>query len=378
MANQETVTVCGVGDLMPGPDGPEIFESLFTLTEPILRKADIIFGQLERILSDRGDNGDMVYTRALAKRPVEMGRVLAKAGFKAVSFAGNHHMDAGHGPFIDTINALKQNNILPVGVGMNIAEARTPAIVERKGVKVAFLGYSTIIPRCELPYEAQPNKPGCAPMFISTFYEMTDWQPGTPPKIITMADKEDLAAMKEDIRRAKAQADVVIVSMHWGVHTLPAVIAMYEYEVGHAAIDAGADLILGTHAHVLKGIEVYKGKAIFHCLANFARMNLKSLVAGDRWGALNPDMGKFEPGWEKYPLPPDDRKTMIVKCLISGKKIEKVSFVPCMINQEAQPEPLYRQDKRSDEVLEYVKWACKEAGIDTRFAREGDEVVVPT
>ena len=76
--------------------------------------------------------------------------------------------------------------------------------------------------------------------------------------------------MEEDIRAAKARADVVIMSIHWGIHHVPGMLADYQFTVGHRAIDAGADLILGTHAHLIKGIEIYKGKAIFFSLGNFA------------------------------------------------------------------------------------------------------------
>ncbi len=372
MADKEMVTLYAVGDIGPKR---ECSERVFELSAPILRKGDIVFGQFERILSGRED---FHYNRGLLLNPAEVGKVLANAGFNVISTAGNHHMDAGVLCFIDTLNVLKQNNILPVGVGMNIAEARTPAIIERKGVRVAFLGYSAIIPRAEVSWEARPKRPGCAPMFINTFYEMVDWQPGTTPRIITFADKENLAEMQEDIRKAKTQADVVIMSIHWGLHHVPAVIATYQYEVGHAAIDAGADLIVGHHAHLIKGIEVYKGKVIFHCVGNFATGAAKADVAsiGKRWG-INYHVN-VEPGWEKYTDPPESRRSMIAKCLISGKKIERVSFLPCMINKETQPEPLSRKDKRSDDVYQYAEWACKEVGMDTKFSREGDEVVVLT
>ncbi len=373
MRSQETVTLCAVGDVFPIRDDPE---TPFALSAPILREADIAFCQLEKVLSKRED---AVYYNAVVNNPAEVGKALANAGFNVISTGSNHHMDAGVGPFLDTLNVLKQNNILPVGVGMNIAEARTPTIVTRKGIRVAFLGYSSVIPRAEVPYEATRTRPGCAPMFISTFYEQTDWQPGTPPKIVTIAQKEDLAAMEEDIRKAKAQADVVIMSIHWGVHHIPAVIAMYQYEVGHAAIDAGADLILGHHAHILKGIEVYKGKVVFHCLGNWTgnKSDHTSPDVRTRWSSLTPRL-EWEPGWEQYTFPPDYRKTMIAKCIISGKGIERVSFLPCMINQASQPEPLSRDDKRSDEVYQYMEWVCKDQGLDTKFSREGDEVVVLT
>src|SRR3990172_12505325 len=112
--------------------------------------------------------------------------------------------------------------------------------------------------------------PGCAPMRASTFYQQVDYQPGTPPEIISVANRDDLAAAIEDIKKAKASADIVVVSFHWGLHHMRGTLAMYEREVAHAVIDAGADLIVGHHPHVLKGIEVYKGKAVFYSMGNFA------------------------------------------------------------------------------------------------------------
>ena len=96
-------------------------------------------------------------------------------------------------------------------------------------------------------------------------------------------------------------------------------------------IDAGVDLVLGHHSHVPKGIEIYKGKVIFHNLGNFAVDVNISLVPTDRWSSIKPRRDKFEPGWEKYPFPTDWRKSMIAKFLISGKKITRVSFLPCMM-----------------------------------------------
>jgi poly-gamma-glutamate capsule biosynthesis protein CapA/YwtB (metallophosphatase superfamily) len=368
MPSNGILTVHAVGDVSPIRKDPD---SIFALSATTLRKADVVFCHLERVLSSRED---MAFNQALTYP--ETGRAMADAGFTVASVAGNRHLDAGVGAFLDTLDVLKQNRILPVGVGRNIAEARAPAIVERNSTRVAFLGYSSILPRAEVPYDAQQARPGCAPMYISTYYEATDWQPGTPPRVVTMANKQDLGAMIDDIRAAKAQADIVVMSIHWGLHYVPSLIPMYEYEVGHAAVDAGADLVLGHHAHILKGVEVYAGKVIFHCLGNFAvdRPSKTKKGTGGRWQGLA--ARAFEPGWDGYPYPPDFRKSMIAKAVIKDKKIERVSFLPCMINQQAQPEPLLRSDRRNDEVYEYVRWCTKDQKLSTEFERDGDEVVV--
>ncbi len=372
--DKKAVTFCAVGDVRLHRHDPEYpyKEPVFALSAPITKKADIAFCQLESILSDRPNRA---YYAGLG-HPDNV-QDLTYAGFNVVGVATNVNAKCGVEAFVDTLDVLKRNNIQPSGGGMNLAEARSPVVFERNGTKVAILGYCSIIPKGEIPHDAQPQRPGCAPMFVSTFYETTDWQPGMPnPRTITMADKGDVAAMVEDIGKAKTQADVVILSMHWGVHNVPGAIAMYEYEVGHAAIDAGVDLIVGHHAHILKGIEVYKGKVIFHNLGNFAFD--KSLQPKKRGWEYHPPAVP-EPDYPRaMGIGPDSRKTIMAKAIIANKQIQKVSFLPFMSNKLNQPEPLSRADERSDQVCEYMAWCCRDQNLNTEFVREGDEVRVVT
>ncbi len=362
--NTDKISIYAVGDIVPERENPEF---LFELTLPTLKEADILFGQLEIPLSEKGEPQVFTNPRLVSADKVS---ALTYAGFDVMSFASNHHLDRGEQAFFETIDTVTKNNIAVIGVGKNINEARKPLILERKGTKVAFLAYSSVLP---MGYEARPDKAGCAPIRVSTFYGQVDWQAGTPPMIVTFANKDDLAAMVDDIKKVRPLADVVIMSIHWGVHNVPSIIAMYEKEVGHAAIDAGVDLILGHHAHILKGIEVYKGKVIFHALSNFV------LPKGARKHRSISKVRykiKVDPEYPDYDFLADSRKTLIAKCIISGKKIEKVSYLPVMINKHAQPEVLSRSDKRSSEVFEYMEWCCKDQDLDTKFSREGDEVVI--
>jgi len=141
--------------------------------------------------------------------------------------------------------------------------------------------------------------------------------------------------MIDDIRKVKPLADVVILCIHWGVHFVPATVAIYQKEVGYDAINAGADLILGSHAHILKGIEVYEGKVIFYSLCNFVMSARRVGPEATFWTTLYGI--KEDP---EYPFPADSRKTIIAKCIIADKKIAKVSYLPVMINKRAQPEIL--------------------------------------
>ena len=367
------VLLYAVGDVAPFREEPG---SIFDPVAPILKRADIAFCQLEINLSERG-------TRLPQARHTMLGSpktagALRKAGFNVVSFAGNHCMDWGQEAFFDTLHALKKQGISVIGVGKNIEEARRPAIIESKGNRIAFLAYNTILP---MGYWAERDRPGCAPMRAWTFYEQIEHdQPGTPCRIHTFPHEGDLQAMIDDIRKARSQADVIIVSMHWGIHFVPAVLADYQREVGHVAIDSGADLILGHHAHILKGIEVYKGKVIFYSLCNFAldltapEKLLKSSGYKEIQG-LNPDW-RPDPEYPTYFMPRDSRKTVIVKGIISNRRIKTISFLPTYVNKGSQPEILTSKDERFAEVVRYVDEITKGQGLDTKFTVSGDEVVL--
>ena len=368
------LTLCGVGDVMVKRDKPE---SAFELSRPILQAADFTFGNCESTYASSGSPNPA--TRGVVRADPRNVDGLTYAGFDVMSFANNHHLDAGYEAFFETLEHLHGNGIQTCGAGQDLDEARQPAIVERDGTRVAFLGYSTIM----FPgYEARPGKPGCAPMNILTHYAQSEIeQPGCEARVTTVVAPDALRMLREDIERAKAQADVVVVTPHWGIHFTPVEVSAYESELGRAAIDFGADLVLGHHQHILKGIEVYKGKAIFHGLANF----VLDVYMGEH--ANNPgvkDMQRHFPeyaigpreGYPSYPFHPEARQTVIAKAIIEDKQIVSVSFIPCLINTEGQPEPLKSGDSRFDDVSDYQQRISKQVGFDTTFQPGEDEVLV--
>jgi len=377
----DTITIHAVGDVSPARDRGEF---LLAPTASVLSKADIGFCQLENPFSEKklARTGTSGYPLDKDREPSSFddqlpcspadAAALVNAGLKVCSFASNRCFRMGQEGFLNTLDVLKEKNLHVIGAGRNIAEARKPALLNVKNTKIAFLGYNSVVAPGS---EAQADKPGCAPVRASTSYQQVDWQPGTPPKIITSAFSDDLSAMVDDIRKAKEQADVVIMSIHWGVHLIPAVIATYQYEVGHAAIDAGADLILGHHPHILKGIEVYKGKPIFFSIGNFAFESWTGHTSpeGKALYKVKPD-----PDYPSYLFSPECRMTMLLKITISDRKVDRVSFLPALVNKAGQTDLLSGDGKRFDEVRNYVEWACRDQNLDTAFRREGNEVVVLT
>ncbi len=369
---KDLIKLVAVGDVSPDRDDPP---SIFRYCGDVFHTADIVFGQLEAPLSDRGTVAFIDHSpRRVAAKNISA-LTEKGAGFDVMSHACNHAMDFGWEAFYDTLDSLKKNNIPVVGAGRNIEEARRPVILERKGTRVGFLAYLSIM---AVGFAADEDRPGCAPLRSSHYYERVDPDPGAPALIVTKLFPRDREAMEEDIKKLRPQVDVLVVSIHCGVIYLRALIATYQKEAGYAAVDAGADLVLQHHAHTLRGIEVYKGKVIFYGLGHFA-MEQQLVKVRPLEGAK--DRREFyhvksEPGYEKYKIPHDSLKTMIAKAYIQGKKIQKVTYIPAYINPNLEPEVVTRKDPRAQEVFDYVAQISETEDLKVNFSWEGDEVLI--
>ncbi len=375
----EDVSFYAVGDVAPYREDPD---TMFTYTRSTLNQADILFFQNERHYTRRGTYSS--HTRFTEVVPPEHANVLKEIKFDVASFASNHSMDLGADALFDTCDTLKQMGFQVIGAGKNIAEARKPAIVERKGIRVGFLAYTSVI---RDGMAAGLDKPGVAPLRAWNVYRpLAEWEPGSPAKVHTFPNREDLANLVTDIKKLRPLVDVLVVSMHWGLLYRPTVIADYQIDGAHAIIDAGADLILGHHPHILKGIEVYKGKVIFYSIGHFAfdiSGQVRQQMEKD-WPERT-EYGKFlnmkiEPEWfhSQFAYAQDNRKSMIVKCIIADGSIARVSFMPVLINKQAQPVLINREDENFNEIMNFVTNISMEAGLKVKLHAEGDEVVVGT
>lgn len=368
-----TFTILAVGDVLVNRDEPE---SIFSHVKSVIREAEIAFCQIETNYSERG--APLPHSRVPMRAHPRNAYAMKDAGFGIVSLAGNHTMDWGTEAFLDTIEVMRKLGIDVIGAGKNIEDARLPKIVDHGGTRVAFLAYNSILP---VGYWAELNKPGCVPLRALTCYEQIEMdQPGTPPRIHTFAHRDDKGAMIQDIKKARTQADIVLVSIHWGIHFTEAEISEYQKELGYAAIDAGADAILGHHAHILKPIEIYKRKPIFYSLGNFAfDLHLpESVLNSHKWRemmALNPSW-TIDPRYKAYPFPADSRMTLGARLRISNNKIDKISFMPALINEDSQPRFLSQKDNEHQKILSYMERISHNQGIHTNYIVDGDEVAV--
>jgi poly-gamma-glutamate synthesis protein (capsule biosynthesis protein) len=238
---EPSVSIAFVGDIMldesPGKtvkSGRDPFEFFASL----LNTADIRVGNLECVVATTGTpEPDKPYTFRAHPRVLK----LLQRHFDALSLANNHSGDYGPGAFGEMLDLLDRQKISYFGGGRNLAQAHTPLVIERNGLRIALLGYNEFFPRS---FEADFDKPGIA------------WS-------------ED-EQVRLDIRTARTlyHADLVIPVMHWGwEHENLA--SSRQLQLARLMIDAGADAVVGGHPHVTQNVEQYQGKPIIYSLGNF-------------------------------------------------------------------------------------------------------------
>lgn len=362
------LNMLAVGDIILGPDA----DTYFSYVNPVLTAGDVVVGHLEVPYTTRNEQAV-----ALGRDPKNL-HALLTAGFHVVTLAGNHISDAGVYGIEDTLAWLKEHGIYCTGAGMNIEEAKTPVIIECEGTRFGFLSYNCVGPK---EMWAAPTKPGCAYVEVITHYEPLYATPGGPPIIHTWVESHSLKGMLDDIGKLRAKCDILTVSLHKGLVHMPVKLAAYEHQVAYAAIDAGADLIIGHHAHILKGIEVYNGKTILHGLGNFVTylpsMAPKPGQDPRSWANRRREIFGFEPDPEypTYPFHPEAKYVVLAKCTIKDKAISQVSLIPCMVNKQGQPEVM-ENDLKGQEIFNYMETITRKAGLNAGFLWQDHEILI--
>lgn len=241
-SDTKPVTILFAGDIMlsrevgrqialhKDPDFP------FVHIADMLHSADIVFGNLETPISTRGENRGSIYSFRSDPAVVPG---LARAGVTVVSIANNHIFDWGPRALADTVDALTAQNIHPIGAGTNETAANAPYVANIHETTIGFLAYTTLYPRS---LEAHGDFGG-----------------------VSVSDE---TAMKKAVMLLKKHADIVVVSLHWGVeYNQHATIE--QRRIAHELVDAGANLVIGHHPHVVEEVEKYHGGWIAYSLGNF-------------------------------------------------------------------------------------------------------------
>ena len=190
--------------------------------------------------------------------------------------------------------------------------------------------------------------------------------------------------MQADIRALAAEVDVVAVAFHKGVAFVRAQLAQYERPLARAAIDAGADIVVGHHAHILKGVEVYRDRPIFHGINHFVVAYApQSSPANPETAARRPIPGRSpifkqigEPDRTvlNFPYRREARHTMVARVAVDAGGVVSAGFVPCWIDEQARP-VAHGEDEQGRETADYVEAITREAGLDTPLRWRDGQVV---
>jgi poly-gamma-glutamate capsule biosynthesis protein CapA/YwtB (metallophosphatase superfamily) len=222
------------------------YKEPFSEVRDILREGDIIFANLEIPLTN-SDKGLDKRGKIVLKASPNAIDGLKYAGFNILSIANNHIMDYYDTGLKDTMAILNKNGINYIGAGENEVKAREPIFISKNGLHVAILAYTEM---ADIVFKGTPYIKFAA---------------GKNSYGVASLDLENITL---DVTEAKKNADIVLVSLHWGVEYVND-LRPGQQEIARSIIDAGADGILGHHPHTIKGVELYKGKPIIYSMGNF-------------------------------------------------------------------------------------------------------------
>jgi len=369
IVNKGQVSILLLGDLILDAEQPDHWLSGIA---PTLRAADLTIAHLEVPHTLRGTEmaGDVPAPGA----PPENLAAAARAGIRAVSMAGNHMADCGAEGIADTIETLDRLGIAHAGAGATLAAARAPALLDIGGRRIALLSYNCVGPESGW---ATVDGPGFAYLPILT----DDGSPVRPTAALTQPAAEAKAILRHDVAAARDRADLVLVSLHKGLVHVPARLAPYERPIAHAAIDAGADVVFGHHAHIVKGVERYRGKPIFHglgngCVVTHALSPKQDHVVRAEWAHRRKEMFGFEPdpAYELAPFHPEAVNAMIGRLLWHEDGSIQAGLIP--VHVEAPGRPVIADTAQAARIKDYLEAITQAGGLPAVRLDAGTDMMV--
>ena len=371
-------------------------EWMFRGVDPLLASADLRMIQLEEpfVAKETEAAGPDRTTAALAplKRRIDL-----------VTLSGNHFYDLGEDGVRDTLDWCRHHGIAACGGGLTLAEADKPAFVEKNGVRVGVLAWNAVGPKMSFASETRGGTSYVN--FIRAYVPLEEEDPGRLENDIwslkkplrlegeflgrNFPDPASLDRMAAQIAAAKAECDILIAYFHKGYVHQVARLGEYETLLSHMAVDNGADTVIGTHSHILHGLEMYKGRAIYHGLNNFIMYTpqLSPLYKGQvkdtatshnaEWVKKRVERFGFvpDPEYPTYPFHPDSVHCACAKLIIREGKIAEYRLVPMLVEKDGAP-CVHGCDEKGRATADYLRRITAEAGLNARLRWAGDELVV--
>lgn len=374
MSSEQPRLLGFVGDLLVNRDRPD---EAFDLVRNVLDEADLLTANCECAYAENVEHVPGV-TVPVTASPTNL-PAIARAGFDLLTLANNHALDAGHRGLFEMHGHLERAGISHCGTGRNLADARRPAILSVGDARVAVLAYAAFFPR---GYEALHDWPGLAPVRAYNHYRDLHpnvWSPGYPPVCSTVPVQEDMDNLCDDVRRARQVADVVVVQFHGGDYKRPFYLSDHEIRCARTAVDAGANLVVGHHHHVLRGMEWYRGAPIFYGLGHFV-FDLETFRGPEEMVSvsgveLDPETDESyalapRKGWPLLPWHRDARMTALAWAEVREGRIDAAGFLPCMLNRVGQVYPVDALSNEGRQVTAYIERGVAAERLSARFAAE--------
>ncbi|MEZ4333677.1 MAG: CapA family protein [Myxococcota bacterium] len=367
MADGGRITLCALGDVFINAEDPK---AAFGLLERPLGAADLVFANCEGVYSTSAGRG-------LLTASPEQAEGLRVGNLSVMACANNHVMDDGVEGLRSTLSTLRGVGIEPVGAGENLAEAREMVVLERSGIRVAFVAFVSTFPA---GIEARSNRPGVNPLRFHNHYYVAEgdleFNPEMPPEVMAIPYPADLEALRKAIASARAQADVVVVSFHWGEAVRPVIIRNYERETARLAIDAGADAVLCHHPHIVRGVDYHRGRPIFHGLGNavFQVRGFAQRISKEVRETLERQADAYAPRpYDDYPLlpmHPESRISMVGCIELDRGGVRRVGLIPAYILPNGQTEPLDAAQGHGAEIFDYLADATRASRLGSTLSRD--------
>ncbi len=314
----------------------------------VMRDSDLAFLNFEQVLADSG----YPTVKDIAKADPSIISEFTWAGVDLVSTANNHAMDFGAAGMETTRKVLGQAGIAFTGAGATVAQAIQPAVIEKKGLKVALIALLVTPQFPTIGTAAEDNAPGVAPIHGAQIRQPDG-------KVVFAPWEQDVARMQAAVASARKTADLVAVSLHihWG--GLEEIDPTGKQLIARAAVDAGADVVLGHGPHVVNGIEYYKNKPIFYSIGNFV----------------------YQFNLEQYALFPSTQQ--VIKRLQSDKRQYAATVARIILSRTGQfrridmlpvgladgGDPHFEADARAEDTL--ARLQSLSAALGTKIRREG-------
>ncbi len=322
-----------------------------------------------------------------------------------LTLAGNHFYDYGEAGVTATVNWCDDKRIAHCGGGVNITEAKKPAFVEKDGLKIGVLAFNAVGSKYTF---ATDTRGGVSYVNFTRAYipehlldqthtrlENDNWDLKKPVHMDTsfmgfnFIDEISCDEVCSEIAAAKEQCDLLIVYFHKGRVHQPSVVTPWEKFLSHRAIDNGADVVVASHSHLARGVELYKGRAIYHGLNNFIcyvpqlSPLFKGKIPGDpsseneKWVMNRVERFGFvpDPDYLTYPFHPESIYCPVAKLVIENGKIASYRLVLLKVEKDGIPR-MHGNTQTGREILKYIVKITEDAGLNARYKWEDDDVVV--